>query len=197
MMNFFILLPVAGAITGWIIMHLFFKVLFRPKLPLHVPIVNKKVQGIVPFFQIKAAKSVSQIVEAQLLSAVTSDTGIAPELLNNVTEAAVNAASKRTELKLPTFIPSGVKNKIIEMVGDIVRREFLAFADDLVYSLAKPGNNTSNITSQIEKYIMNYDLFKLEKSNTWSKYTNYIKISASVLGFVSGLIEAWILSSIA
>lgn len=97
-------------IIGWITNLLAIKMLFRPFKPVNVPLVNFKIQGLIPKRKAEIAESIGETVETELLSIEE----IVDELVrsNNKTEILSMFKNKIEEIikdRLPSVVPSVFK----------------------------------------------------------------------------------------
>lgn len=184
-----LLIPVIGAITGWLIIVTVLKVLFKPVVPVKIPMSKNYFQGLIPRKQVMLASGIKEIIETQLLSAVTRETGIAPELLNGLSVSIARGVKERTLKKIPGLIPGAVKEKIAGTVEDIVIREVPGLIDAVLDNLRSDQGQSTNFCALIEEKIKTYDVIKLEQDLVCSREVFYVKIVAAVIGFISGMIQ--------
>ncbi len=182
------LVPLIGAATGWLIIAAAVKILFRPVNPAKLPF-NLSFQGLVPRKRAELAAGVREIIETQLLCAVTDDDGAAPEILNNLTDTVVEAAREHVDRKIPGVIPRAVTNKIAGVVEDILRREIPRFVDNFTESVRSGRGSGPDLCRCAEAAIRGYDLGVFERKVTGSREVFLLKTGAALAGFVSGFLQ--------
>lgn len=186
----FIILPLAGALTGWLIVSLLFKLLFRPVEPVILPFGNYKIQGIIPMKRSQIAKGLGQVLEAQLLCAVTESSGAGPALYHSMMESAVAAARDKISEKIPSILPFNLRKKLTDYAAEVFRREMVAFVDETVHKMSHDRRQTDAVCNSIEALIESYDLKGLQKEAASSAALFWIKAGAAGVGLISGLLQA-------
>jgi len=61
-------LSVVGAVIGWLTNVFAIKLIFRPLNPIRIPVINMKIQGLIPKRKQEIAKSIGHTVETELVS---------------------------------------------------------------------------------------------------------------------------------
>lgn len=184
-----LLIPPIGAAAGWAIISILIKIIFWPPEPTKILFTNRLFQGLLPHKRIELAKGIGEIIETNLLSAVTAEAGVAPEIIDNLTDTAVKAARERLDKKIPALVPKGIKHRIAGVVEDIIRREIPAFVDTLADNMRCDRDGGADLCRWAEEKIQDYDLSQLETTITGAKETFYLKAGAAAIGFASGLLQ--------
>lgn len=182
-----LLIPVIGGITGWVIVSGVLKLLFWPRRP--TKILNISLCGLLPQKQADLAAGVRQMVETGIKSAVTAESGMAPELLDNLIEMVVTAAREHLEGRIPALVPGGIRRKITAIVEDIIRREIPVFVHTFGGQVQQGGSSGSDLCCLVEEGIKQYDLSELERKLFSSREILWIKIAAAAVGLFSGLLQ--------
>ncbi|MCT4619622.1 MAG: DUF445 family protein [Marinisporobacter sp.] len=194
-MKLFILATV-GAIIGWITNVLAIKFIFRPLKPVEIPIVNMKIQGLIPKRKAELAKSVGEIVETELISMEEIiDKFVEAE---NKSEIIFNIKRKIKSLideKLPAFIPSTFKGMIEDYIEEIIDKEADKMITELTEKLIHRATEKVKIAEIIEEKINDFELEKLEEIvlRIAKKELKHIEILGAIIGCVIGLIQGVII----
>ena len=189
----FFLIPLAGGITGWIIVACVLATLFKPRQPVKLPFTKTPWQGLIPQKKHQLASDIREIVEVRLLCVVTEEFGIAPEILNRVTDSVVETARERVEQRIPAILPRVVKEKIKGTVEEIIRKEVPRFIDTIIDNIRNQGECGESLCMLLENKIREYDLDKLEASFARSREAFLLKAGGAAIGLVSGLLQLFII----
>ncbi len=187
-----LLIPVIGAITGWIITAIPLKLLFWPPFPAKIPFINRHFQGLVSQKQGELAAGIRELIETQLHCAATGEPGAAHDLLHKLTGTVIKAVEEHLDKKLPALIPRSIKQKIIGVVAEIIRKETPAFAGYLADSMRNGENCEIDFCRWAEDKIRNYDLSELATRISRSREIACLKTGAAAIGFISGLLQLMI-----
>jgi hypothetical protein len=183
-----LLVPVIGAVTGWVIVTIFLKVLFWPSLPTRVPWTNYSFQGIIPKKRDELAAGLREMITAWLQSAA-GESGMAPDLLHNLVEAVEEAARERLEEKIPVLVPRPIKEGIIRTIEDLLRREIPAFVETLADNLRSGQVAGIDLCRWAEDYVRGYDLSVLAARLSRSREIVLLKTGAAALGLGFGFLQ--------
>ncbi len=184
-----LLVPVIGAVTGWVILTIFLKVLFWPPLPTRIPWTNYSFQGIVPKKRDELAAGLREMITTWLQSAAGGESGLAPGLLHNLVEAVEEAARERLEEKIPVLVPRPVKEGIIRAIKELLRREIPAFVETLADNLKSGQVAGIDLCRWAEDYVRAYDLSELAARLSRSREIVLLKTGAAALGFGFGFLQ--------
>lgn len=184
----FLLVPIIGAFTGWVIISSALRLLFWPENTVRLPF-NLNIRGLFPQKRDELALGIKIIIETQVRCAVTDNSGPAPGILDKFTDTVVEAAKEHLERRIPALVPKGIKHKIAGIVEDIIRREIPLYVDTLADNMQNNNTATEDICRLAEEAIRCYDLSELEAKIAGSKEIVYLKGGAAIIGFVSGLFQ--------
>ena len=184
-----ILIPVIGGVSGWLTAALALKILFRPADPVKLPFTGMHIRGLLPGKQEYLAAGIREIIQTQLQLAVTEDSGPAYEVRANLSNTIVVSIKEHIQNKIPLLVPRGVRQKIIDTIEDIVRKEIAGFLDELVYSVRRDRGAGSDLCRFLEEKIRCYDLADLETRVNKLPEIFYLKIGAALIGVAAGLLQ--------
>lgn len=191
-----LILGAVGAIIGWVTNVLAIKFIFRPLKPIEVPILNMKIQGLIPKRKRELAKSVGEVVETELISMEE----IIEQLITDENKSEIIFVIKRKikgvlEKKLPSFIPSAFKGMIDEYINDIIDQEGDKVITELTEKMVHTATTKIKISEIIEDKINDFELEKLEEIVLViaKKELKHIEILGAILGCVIGLIQGIII----
>lgn len=189
-------LATIGAIIGWITNVLAIKLIFRPLNPIKIPILNIKIQGLIPKRREELAKSIGNIVETELISIEE----IIEKFLEDQNKAEIIFKIKRKirnliEQKLPPIIPSSFKQIILKYVEDVIEAEADKALDEISKNIIDKAISKIKIADIIEEKINDFELERLEKIviSIAKKELKHIEILGGILGFLIGLLQGFIL----
>lgn len=191
-----VFLVFVGAIIGWLTNVLAIKMLFRPIKPIKLPLVNIKVQGLIPKRRNEISKSIGEIVERELISI--------HDILNRlITEENKKEAIglikekilKAVEIKIPLLIPSAFKYKIIGYLEEQIVKEGPAILESIIDNITGRAIEHINIGKMVEEKIDDFELLKMEEIilSVAAKELKHIEILGGFLGGVIGLIQGLII----
>ena len=188
-----LLVPLIGAIIGWLTNLLAVKMLFHPRKP--IPLLFFSVQGVFPKRQAALAKKLGEIVSTELISVseVTShlkDKAGSDEILNLLGDKIEHVITN----KLPEVIPmiSMVLND--ELVGT-VRTAFLENTRDMIPDLIDHLSGTLeadlSVHRIVEEKVANFSSEKLEQIlfSIMRREFHFIEFIGAVLGFLIGMVQ--------
>jgi len=186
------LMTIVGGIIGWITNVLAIKMLFRPLKPIKIPLTNLKIQGLIPKNRSEIARSIGDAVENELLnineiidSLVTTDNK--SEVIQSIKRRVLSAV----DLKIPSLIPSAIKHKLLDYVGEQIDVESEDIIDRTVNDLKSKATEKINIGQLVADKIDEFELGKIEEMilKLSSKELKYIEIMGGVLGAAIGLFQ--------
>ncbi len=188
MKSIIFLIPVIGGVTGWVILSIALKLVFHPREPVRLW-GNISFQGLIPGKQAHLAFGIREILETQLLCAVSKDTGTAPEVFNKITSSVARTVRQRAEQKLPSILPTVVREKVSAAVEDVVYREAPGFIEAILDNMRNRSDNEQDLCMIVEEKIKCFDAGTLEKDLLDSREVFYLKVGGAVIGFMSGLLQ--------
>ncbi|WP_069651099.1 DUF445 domain-containing protein [Caloranaerobacter ferrireducens] len=185
-------LAVIGAMIGWITNIIAIKLIFRPLNPVTIPIINVKIQGLIPKRKQEMAKSIGQVVEDELVSInEIIDKVIEQENLSNIIFIIKRKINEVIDEKLPSIIPSAFKNMIFGYVNEMVDSEGERILKDLIEKMVHKATNEVKLSEMIEEKINSFELEKIESIiiSIAKRELKHIEILGGILGFLIGIIQ--------
>ncbi|QXM07353.1 DUF445 domain-containing protein [Crassaminicella indica] len=189
-------LAVVGAIIGWITNVLAIKFIFRPLKPINIPVLNMKIQGLIPKRKAELAKSVGEIVETELISMEEIiDKFIEDENKSEIIFNIKRKIKKIIDEKLPGFIPSAFKGMIESYIDEMIDKEADKAITELTEKLIHKATEKVKISKIIEEKINDFELEKLEEIVLCiaKKELKHIEILGAIIGCVIGFIQGIII----
>ncbi len=184
-----IFIPLIGAATGWLIITFSLMTLFWPATPRRIPYTNLGIQGLLPQKQATLAVGIGEMIEIQLRSAVTAESGMAPEILNSLTGTVVEAVRERLDKRIPSLVPKGIKQKIIDIVEENIRKEIPVVIETVAENFRNRQSCGIDLCRWVEDKIRRYDLSELEARISHSREIILLKAGAALIGFLSGIVQ--------
>ncbi len=185
-------MALVGAGIGWFTNYLAVKLIFRPLNPIRIPILGVEIQGLVPKRRNEIAASIGKTVEEQLISIEELSKHLNTEknrgvIIKNIRVGILRVVNE----KLPSFIPSGIKNTILNYIGDVIDKESKAFIANNMDKLIKDAVETIDISQLVEQKINDFDLIELESIilSLSKRELKYIELLGGVLGLLIGLFQ--------
>lgn len=187
----FILIPLIGAATGWLIISILIKMLFWPEDPVKLPF-GIVVRGLLPQKRDELSAGVREIIETQLGVAVAGEGRLGPDILERLTDAVASAAREHVYQRTPALVPRSIKIKVADLVEDFIRKEMPGYAYSLTESI-QSQDLTAEISSWVQGKIDSYDLTEFEFRLKGSSQIFYLKAGAVTVGVISGLLQLLII----
>lgn len=185
-----------GSIIGWVTNVLAIKLIFRPLQPIEIPVINMKIQGLIPKRKRELAKSVGEIVETELISMEE----IIDQLIKDENKSEIIFMIKRkmkeiVDKKLPAFIPSAFKGMIDAYINDMIEQEGDKVINEFTEKMVHMATNKIKISEIIEDKINDFELEKLEEIvlAIAKKELKHIEILGAILGCIIGLMQGIII----
>ncbi|KGG79704.1 membrane protein [Caloranaerobacter azorensis H53214] len=191
-----LILAVIGAMIGWITNIIAIKLIFRPLKPITIPIINVKIQGLIPKRRQEMAKSIGQVVEEELVSVnEIIDKVIEQENLSNIMFIIKRKINGIIDEKLPSIIPSTFKNMIFNYVNEMVDSEGERILKDLIEKMVHKATNEVRLSEMIEEKINSFELEKIESIiiSIAKRELKHIEILGGILGFLIGIIQGMLI----
>lgn len=187
-----IIMALVGGGIGWFTNYLAVKLIFRPLNPVRIPIIGLEFQGLVPKRRNEIAASIGKTVEEQLLSIEELSKHLNTEknravIIKNIRVGILRVVNE----KLPSFIPTGIKNSILNYIGDVIDKESKTFIANNMDKLIKDAVETVDVSQLVEQKINDFDLMELESIilSLTKRELKYIELLGGVLGFFIGLFQ--------
>ncbi|QIB26753.1 DUF445 domain-containing protein [Caloranaerobacter azorensis] len=191
-----LILAVIGAMIGWITNIIAIKLIFRPLKPITIPVINVKIQGLIPKRRQEMAKSIGQVVEEELVSVnEIIDKVIEQENLSNIMFIIKRKINGIIDEKLPSIIPSTFKNMIFNYVNEMVDSEGERILKDLIEKMVHKATNEVRLSEMIEEKINSFELEKIESIiiSIAKRELKHIEILGGILGFLIGIIQGMLI----
>lgn len=190
------ILAMVGAIIGWVTNIMAIKLIFRPLKPINIPVINIKIQGLIPKRQTELAKSIGEIVESELVSIEEIIDKFVHE--QNKSEILFNIRrkiKKVVEQKLPTIIPSTFKALLLNYIDDVIDQEGETIFNELAENIIHKAAAEIKIAEIIEEKINKFELDRLEIIiiAIAKKELKHIELLGGVIGFLIGILQGFIL----
>ena len=159
-----LILAVLGGIIGWITNRLAIKMLFRPFQPVNIPLINFKIQGLIPKRKAEIAKSIGETVEKELLS--TEE--IIMELIkggnkDEILEIFKNKIAEIMTDKQSSLIPSVFKKMILKYINGIIDEEGDRIITEFIEDAIIKATASIRLSKMIEDRINKFEMEELEK----------------------------------
>ena len=185
-----IIIPIMGALIGWVTNIIAIKLIFRPYQPLKFPIINFAVQGLIPKKRYEIAANIGRIVEEELLS--TKD--LIPVVENSINDTVFikNIASTikyNLISRMPGIFPAKLKETVGNVIEDVLARELAKVLPGLAKQGLEDLGDSIDIRSIVEEKINNLELSGLEDLiiSVVRRELKHIEYLGGVLGFIIGL----------
>ncbi|HBH13384.1 MAG: Uncharacterized protein XD91_0536 [Clostridiales bacterium 38_11] len=188
-----LILAVIGSAIGYITNVLAIKMLFRPYNEIKIPILNVKLQGVIPKRQEDIAVSIGETVETELINLDDIIEQFATEeriesLLKTIKVDFKKIISNKI-MEYPLLI--GFKNIIISYIDKAIENEGKEKIREMIVSLGEKAQEDIKISKIVEERINSFDLSKLEALayEIAKKELRYIEVLGGVLGFMIGIVQ--------
>ena len=187
-----IIMALVGGGIGWFTNYLAVKLIFRPLNPIRIPIIGLELQGLVPKRRKEIAASIGKTVEEQLLSIEELSKHLNTErnrgvIIKNIRVGILRVVNE----KLPSFIPTGIKNTILNYIGEVIDKESKSFIANNMDKLIKDAVESVDVSQLVEQKINDFDLIELENIilSLSKRELKYIELLGGVLGLFIGLFQ--------
>lgn len=196
----YIVLPLIGAAIGWITNVLAIKLLFRPYNPITIPFFNYKIQGLIPKRREDVINSVSEVIEKELLSAedilVYLRSG---NLMDEFTQIIIDSVQKRVEEKMPSFIFGKMREVILDLINEYLRKQVPLAVEQTVNEMADVFQKKIRPAEIIREKLsgFSFEQFEVLVLQIAKKELKHIEYLGAILGFVIGLGQAFIVPFLA
>lgn len=192
------ILAVIGSAIGYITNVLAIKMLFRPYNEIRIPILNIKIQGVIPKRQADIAVSIGETVEAELINMDDIIGKFATEervdqLANTIKFDFKKIVSNKI-MEYPLLI--GFKNIILGYIDKAIENEGKEKIREMIVNLGVKAQQDIKISKIVEERINSFDLSKLEELayEIARKELRYIEVLGGVLGFMIGIVQGIIVN---
>lgn len=189
MNSIFILMPITGALIGWVTNLLAIKSLFHPRRPISIgPWVY---QGLLPKRQRELASSIGKIVEEELLTAKDLSQRIQA---GPVKDRLISEVMLQTEVYLAEKLPRVLHPVSTEFFLPLVRKESQAFLDRLLDRAEDFILQEAKLREIVEERVNSFEIEGLERLvlEVAGRELRHIELLGAVLGGLIGLVQAYI-----
>ncbi|MDF2524868.1 MAG: hypothetical protein K0R31_2509 [Clostridiales bacterium] len=187
-----IIMIVVGGIIGWVTNVLAIKMLFRPIHPIKIPLTNFKIHGLIPRRRSEIAKSIGEAVENELIKVNDIiEQLVTDENKTEVLEGIRKRVLKTLDLKIPSLIPSSIKQKLLEYIGEQIDVEAAGILDRTIDDLTNKAIEKVKVGQMVADKIDEFELEKIEEMilQLSSRELKHIEILGGVLGAIIGLLQ--------
>ena len=196
--HLWIILPLIGALIGWLTNVLAVKMLFRPRKPINLLLF--KLQGVFPKRQKVLAEKIADLVATELLSSeelAKSFEGVTEKL--DLKAIIVEQLDEIIKKKLPQQLPMlgmFLNNEIADQIKGLIAKELESSLSGVV---AKAGNSISehlDIKQTVYDKVSNFSSVKLEAMilSVMKKELRFVEYFGAIIGLLIGLIQYLIVS---
>ncbi len=188
-----VLLPVVGALIGWLTNWLAVRLIFRPYKPIHL--FGYTIQGVVPKRRGELARLIGKVIEEQLLPKEQLLNYFRSEQLNEDLIRSVDTAVRtRVMDRLPGWMPLSLRRVISDALAEQVKRELPPLVNELLNRFGEKLKVDFCLSKVVEEQVNSFSLEQLEKiiTSVASRELKHIEILGGFLGFVIGLLQVGI-----
>lgn len=185
-----ILIPLIGAFIGWLTNVIAIKMLFRPRRP--VKILSWTLQGLIPKRQAEIAANIARVVDKDLLPLQEVLEQLhTPALEDRLTTMVVEVARRRLLERLPSFIPTGLKEVAGRSMEETLRREMPPAIQELLEELGQ-AKGVFSLGEVVAAKFNKLNLQQVEQIviEVAGRELRYIEWLGGLLGLLIGLIQA-------
>lgn len=190
----YILLPLVGALIGWITNLIAVKLIFRPYQPINI--LGYTLQGVVPKRREELARKIGEVIEKELLSADDLLEYIgSEEIIGGIGETLSVTMKARIMERLPLFIPLSIKSIISEAITEQVQKELPSFMSEFLSGSKDKFKEKFKPGEIVENKVNSFPLDRLEAIilAVAARELKHIEVLGGVLGFIIGLLQAALL----
>lgn len=186
------LLPVVGALIGWVTNVIAVRMLFRPKRPVRVPLTSLTLQGVLPRRHADLAASIGRTVSEELLPVAELVKRLDVAAIKEEMVAAVSEhVDRRLDTRVPKWLPSGVRTSLSSYLRGVVAKE----ADDLLNTLMADFEGRISRKIDVEALVtekllqLNLDQLESLAVRIAGRELHAVILLGGVLGFFIGLLQ--------
>jgi uncharacterized membrane protein YheB (UPF0754 family) len=189
-----LLLPLLGAVIGYLTNYLAIKMLFHPRYPLII--FGIKIQGIFPRRQMDFAKKLGHLVANELLSIdeITQrlqQRAASPEFIALLEQHIQQVLLK----KLPDYaLLLSISDKLLNNLTAYFRDDIENLLQELIIKLREDMKQEVNIEQIVSEKVARFNIEKLENIvfDVMAKEFRFVEWVGAVLGFLIGLVQVMI-----
>lgn len=191
----YLMIPVVGAIIGWVTNYIAIKMLFRPYRP--VRILGFTFQGLLPKRRKEFAASIARTVERDLLTVEDITRFFEGVEWEEEVELAVaqtfeaRMKSKNLSRILKTPILGLIGSEILRQVQKSLTHKIIAKVESQKGRLLEKFQNAIELKEVVSKKVEGFNMEKIESllMDLISKELTYIEVVGGVLGFIIGFVQ--------
>lgn len=187
-----LLMALIGGLIGWLTNVIAIKLLFRPIVPIKIPLTPFYIQGLMPKRRSEIAKSIGETVQNELLSIEE----IMDELIEamdktEIIEAIKKYVLKLVEEKMPSMVPSMFRGMIVKYVGELIDEQGEQIINELSEKVIHHASENVNISEMVENKINAFPMEELERLvlDIAKKELKHIEVLGGIIGLVIGIIQ--------
>ncbi|MDR0880096.1 MAG: DUF445 family protein [Clostridioides sp.] len=190
-----VFLTLIGGIIGYITNVIAVRLLFKPIVPIKIPIVNFEIVGLIPKRRDEIASNIAEVVEKELLSI---DDILDSAITDKDKDELVAYIKARVTVLLQEklgIVPSTIRAMIESYLNKIVEEEVKNWVDDISGKIGEKARERIDIKKMVEEKINAFDLEELEDIilRIAKKELKHIEILGLVLGLIIGILQGLVL----
>ena len=189
------LLPIIGAIIGWVTNYFAIKMLFKPYKP--IKLLGFTVQGVIPKRRSEFTHGLAKTIENQLLSSkdiseILEDAQWEEEVEKTI-EGIISKTIKAESMKKYPIV-GVVSDSILNAVKYYVSKELVKQIDKRKPELLDKFHDKVNVKELVLQKVDTFDIQKLENVvfSLIEKELRHIEVTGAVLGFLIGSVQVLI-----
>lgn len=192
-----ILLPIIGAIIGWLTNYIAIKMLFKPYNP--VKVLGFTIQGVLPKRREAFAEGIAKTIEKQLFSSkdiseILEESGWEDEIEETIENIIKKAIKNESMKKYP--IVGSFSDSLLNGLKYYVSKEIIKHIDKKKPELLDKFHGMVNVKELVSQKVDSFEIQKLEEivSSLVSKELRHIEVTGAVLGFIIGCVQVVVVS---
>ncbi len=189
-MNYYILIPILGAVIGYFTNYIAVKMLFRPIEAVNIPIFNIKIQGLLPRRRDELAVNIAETIDNNLLSIDNIIDEFDQEVIKEELDIIIqDTISKKINENFKYVMPRLLKDISREIIVDVIKEEVHANFENWMESLTEKVKKEVDIKKMIENKIKSFPMSTLEEIilKIADKELKHIEYLGGLIGFIIGL----------
>ena len=186
----FVLLPLTGAVIGWVTNVLAIRLLFRPLQPFRLGPLT--FQGLIPKRRGQIAYTVGDVVAEQLFSVDELAEQLDMPAIRRKMEWLVCIAVDRWCVEKIGMLPKSVRQTLSQRLSDLVTAEVVHQFPQMVELLITHMREQVDVRVIVERKINALPLLEVERLvlSVARSELKQIELLGAVLGFLIGLLQA-------
>ncbi len=188
-----------GAVIGYLTNTIAVKMIFRPLTPVNIPLLNIKIQGLIPKRRVEIAKTIGEVVDNELVSIESiMDKFIESSNKDELIEKLKKKVKSAIDKHMPPIVPQMFKGMIMDYADEIIDREAEQIINEAMDKLIDKASLHVKISEMVEERINGFEIEKLEKLTLEiaKKELQHIEWLGGGIGFVIGIIQGLIVLNI-